>query len=39
MHLFNMATVLVVISLVSVELSVAAFVDPPLHGASPPSRS
>ena len=28
MHLFNMATVLIVISLVSVEFSVAAFIDP-----------
>ncbi len=35
MHLFNMATVLVVISLVSVELSVAAFVDPAARRLAP----
>ena len=35
MHLFNMATVVIVISLVSVEFSVAAFVDPAVWRLEP----
>jgi hypothetical protein len=38
MHLFNMATVFIVLSLVSVEFSVAAFVAPP-RGDLTPNRS
>ena len=39
MHLFNMATLFIIVTLVGVEFSVSAFVNPAPRGDSIPNRS